>query len=107
MRKPSPAPLSGESAPKVRCGLLPAEPLRSQIDFAKWDIYWGDERCVPPDHQDSNYKMAYDAMLSKTSVPAQSIHRMKGEIDPEAAAKEYGQLLCEKFDGGSRGGGRG
>jgi 6-phosphogluconolactonase len=93
--------LSGGSTPKATFGLLAAEPLRSQVDWTKWDVYWGDERCVPPDHPDSNYKMAVDAMLSKVPVRQSSIHRMKGEIDPNAAAIEYGRLLKEKFgDGG-------
>jgi 6-phosphogluconolactonase len=56
---------------------------------------------VPPDHPDSNYKMAFDALLCKVPVPAANVHRMKGEIDPAAAATEYGKLLKEKFgDGG-------
>jgi len=93
--------LSGGSTPKVTFSLLAQQPLRSQVDWGKWDVYWGDERCVPPDHADSNFKMATDAMLSKVPVPDANIHRMKGEIDPTAAAAEYGQLLKEKFgDGG-------
>jgi 6-phosphogluconolactonase len=93
--------LSGGSTPKVTFGLLASEPFRSQVDWGKWDVYWGDERCVPPDHADSNYKMATDAMLAKVPVPPGNIHRMKGEIDPNAAAMEYGLLLKEKFgDGG-------
>jgi 6-phosphogluconolactonase len=93
--------LSGGSTPKVTFGLLAAEPFQSQVDWGKWDVYWGDERCVPPDHADSNFKMATDAMLSKVPVAAGNIHRMKGEIDPNAAAMEYGLLLKEKFaDGG-------
>jgi 6-phosphogluconolactonase len=93
--------LSGGSTPKVTYALLAEEPYRRQTDWAKWDVYWGDERCVPPDHADSNYKMALDAMLSKVPIPKAAIHRMKGEADPAAAATEYGQLLQEKFgDGG-------
>jgi 6-phosphogluconolactonase len=93
--------LSGGSTPKITFGLLAAEPLRSQVDWTQWDVYWGDERCVPPEHPDSNYKMATDAMLSKVPVPPADIHRMKGEIDPNAAAAEYGKLLQEKFGDGS------
>jgi 6-phosphogluconolactonase len=93
--------LSGGSTPKVTFNLLAQEPLRSQVDWTRWDVYWGDERCVPPDHADSNYKMAFDAMLSKVPVLPHNIHRIKGEIDPNAAAIEYGQLLKAKFgDGG-------
>jgi 6-phosphogluconolactonase len=93
--------LSGGSTPKATFALLAAEPLRSQVDWARWQVYWGDERCVPPDHPDSNYKMAFEAMLSKVSVPQARIYRMKGEIDPTAAATEYGRLLKQNFgDGG-------
>jgi 6-phosphogluconolactonase len=93
--------LSGGSTPKVTFGLLAADPYRSKIDWAKWDVYWGDERCVPPDHADSNFKMAREAMLSKVPILEQNIHRMRAEIDPAAAATEYGKLLQDKFgDGG-------
>jgi len=93
--------LSGGSTPKAMFALMAAEPMKSQIEWAKWFIYWGDERCVPPTHQDSNFKMATDAMLSKVPVPAGNIYRMKGEIDPAIAAKEYGEMLQANFgDGG-------
>jgi 6-phosphogluconolactonase len=92
--------LSGGSTPKVMYALLAAEPLKSQVDWSKWDVYWGDERCVGPDHKDSNFKMANDAMLSKTPIPPGNIHRMRSEADPEAASKEYGELLRQKFGEG-------
>jgi 6-phosphogluconolactonase len=93
--------LSGGSTPKAMFIIMAQEPYRSQVDWAKWDVYWGDERCVPPTHADSNYKMAYEALLSKVPIPTASIHRMRAEIDPETAAKEYGLLLQEKFGEGS------
>jgi 6-phosphogluconolactonase len=93
--------LSGGSTPKALYELLASEPYRSQLNWSKIEIYFGDERCVPPDHPDSNYLMAYNAMLSKLPLPEPNIHRMRGEISPQAAAIEYGQLLQEKFkDGG-------
>ena len=56
---------------------------------------------VPPDHPESNYLMAYQTLLSKVPIPGDNIYRMRGELDPEEAAKEYGLLLKEKFgDGG-------
>ena len=93
--------LSGGSTPKVLYAMLTAEPLNSQVEWAKWNVYWGDERCVPPDHKDSNYKMANDAMLSKVPIPPDNVHRMEGEIDPAVAAREYGELLQTKFGDGS------
>ena len=65
------------------------------------EVYFGDERTVPPDHDESNYRMAKDALLCPVSIPPKNVHRMRGENDPQEAAKEYGQLLKEKFgDGG-------
>ena len=82
----------------------PSEPYRSKIDWAKVEIFFGDEplACHPSTPQ-SNYGMAKAAllMLDRLPIPPDQIHRMRGEIDPQAAAKEYGQMLKEKFgDGG-------
>jgi 6-phosphogluconolactonase len=93
--------LSGGSTPKAMHQLLAAEPLRSGIDWSKVQVFFGDERCVPPDHPDSNFRMARDTLLSKVSIPGDNVYRMRGEIDPNEAAMEYGQMLKEKFaDGG-------
>jgi 6-phosphogluconolactonase len=93
--------LSGGTTPKSLYELLASEPYRSQLNWSKVEIYFGDERCVPPDHAESNYRMAYEAMLSKLPIPECNIHRMRGELPPEQAAIEYGQMLKEKFkDGG-------
>jgi len=93
--------LSGGSTPKVLYELLASDACRNRIDWPKWEIYFGDERTVPPDHPDSNYRMANEAMLSKVQIPADHVHRMKGEIDPNPAAIEYGRMLKERFgDGG-------
>src|SRR5438034_540443 len=93
--------LSGGSTPKKLYELLASDEFRDQIDWAKVEIFFGDERCVPPDHPESNYRMAREALLSKVPVPGDNVYRMRGEIDPEEAAKEYGLMLKEKFgDGG-------
>lgn len=89
--------LSGGSTPKPLYELLATEPYRSRIDWARVEIYFGDERCVPPNHPESNYRMADLALLSKVPIPPTQIHRMRGEIEPEQAGKEYDQLLAEKF----------
>jgi 6-phosphogluconolactonase len=94
--------LSGGSTPKILYELLAAEPYRSQVDWSNVEIYFGDERCVPPDHADSNFRMAHEALLSKVPLRADNIYRMRGEIEPEAAAIEYGRTLKAKFaDGGA------
>jgi 6-phosphogluconolactonase len=93
--------LSGGSTPKLLYEILSAEPFKSAMPWGDTEIFFGDERCVPPDHKDSNYKMAHAALLSKVPIPATSVHRMKGELDAVAAATEYERLLNERFaDGG-------
>ena len=93
--------LAGGSTPKALYELLASGQYRDQIDWPHVEIYFGDERTVPPDHKDSNYGMASEAMLAKLPIPESRVYRMRGEIDPEEAAKEYGLLLKEKFgDGG-------
>ena len=93
--------LAGGSTPKTLYELLARDDFRDRIDWRNVEIYFGDERTVPPDHKDSNYGMARAAMLSKLPIPESNVHRMRGEIDPEEAAKEYGLLLKENFaDGG-------
>jgi 6-phosphogluconolactonase len=78
--------------------LLAAKPIVSKIDWPRWNIYFGDERCVPPDHPDSNYRMAREAMFDPVPVPIDNIFRMRGEIDPHQAAREYGEMLRDRFD---------
>ena len=93
--------LSGGSTPKLLYQLLATPEYRDRLNWCKVEIYFGDERCVPPDHPDSNYLMAHTAMLSKLPIPEPNIHRMRGELPPEQAAMEYGELLKTKFhDGG-------
>ncbi|HEX8521167.1 MAG TPA: 6-phosphogluconolactonase [Tepidisphaeraceae bacterium] len=89
--------LSGGSTPKTLHQLLASDAYRSQIDWSKVEIYFGDERTVPPDHADSNYRMAHETLLSKVPIPPQNIHRMRGEIDPNEAAIEYGRMLKARF----------
>lgn len=94
--------LSGGSTPKALYALLAAEPYRSRIDWSKVHILFGDERAVPPDHKDSNFKMAEESLLSKVPVPKGQIYRMKGELGDKAdqAAKEYGLMLQSDFPDG-------
>jgi 6-phosphogluconolactonase len=93
--------LAGGSTPKALFELLASPAYRDRIDWRSVEVFFGDERTVPPDHADSNYRMARDTLLSKVPIPAENVHRMRGEIDPEEAAKEYGQMLKERFgDGG-------
>jgi 6-phosphogluconolactonase len=92
--------LTGGSTPRPVYEALAddARPWRSEIDWARVHLYWGDERCVPPDHPDSNFGMANRALIRHVPVPPGQIHRMRGEIDPHEAAREYERVLPETFD---------
>ena len=77
--------LSGGSTPR----LLYEQLVTSPIEWQHVHIFWGDERCVPPDHPDSNYGLAQRRLLSHVALPAQNVHRLKGELDPAQAAQQY------------------
>jgi 6-phosphogluconolactonase len=91
--------LSGGSTPKGLYALLADDASwRARVPWEKTHFFWGDERHVPPDHPDSNYRMAYEVMLSKVPVPAANIHRIKSEYaNAEQAAREYEHTLREFF----------
>jgi 6-phosphogluconolactonase len=77
----------------------PSRPWRHRIDWARLHLYWGDERHVPPDHPDSNFGLANDALITHVPIPADHVHRMRGELpDAEQAAREYERGLPETFD---------
>lgn len=93
--------LSGGHTPEAMFRLLAQEPYRSQVQWEKVQIFFGDERCVPPDSDQSNYHMARETLLRHVPIPGDNVYRIRGEIDPNEAAIEYGQMLKEKFgDGG-------
>lgn len=82
--------LSGGSTPKGLFALLvDDDALRAEMPWDKTRIWWSDERSVPPDDPDSNFKMANDLMLSHAPIPPQHIHRIRAELGPEEAAKQY------------------
>src|SRR5215469_2042551 len=90
--------LSGGSTPRRLYQLLASEPFRTQVDWGRVEFFWGDERCVPPDHPDSNYRMAREAMLSHLPIPAEHIHRLEGErADRDAAARDYEAIIAGVF----------
>lgn len=89
--------LSGGSTPKALYELLASEAYRGQIDWRAVELFFGDERCVPPDSDLSNYQMARSSLIDRVPIPPDNVYRMKGELEPEAAATQYGRLLKEKF----------
>lgn len=90
--------LSGGSTPQRLYQLLTEPAFRSQVDWSRVDLFWGDERCVPPDNKDSNYHMAQEAMLSRLPIPPGRIHRIEAERpDREAAAQDYQAVIARAF----------
>ncbi|MCA9471553.1 MAG: 6-phosphogluconolactonase [Nitrospirales bacterium] len=95
--------LAGGSTPRALYELMANEPYRLMIDWKNLFIFWGDERHVPPDHQDSNYRMAHDSLLSKVPVVPDRVHRMHGELeDAGEAAERYEQVLREVCSGSEK-----
>lgn len=91
--------LAGGSTPKRAYEVLAKEyGEHGDLDWSKVHAFFGDERTVPPDYEDSNYLMAHDALLSH--VPVGSAHRMRGELDPPEAAALYEEEI-ESFFGGT------
>jgi 6-phosphogluconolactonase len=88
------AALSGGSTPLRLYSLLACEPYRSEVQWKQVELFFGDERCAPPDHRDSNFKAINEALLSHVPVKA---HRIKGEIAPREAAIGYEEELLRAF----------
>lgn len=91
--------LSGGSTPRALYERLGSEPYVRQIQWDKVHIFWGDERCVEPDHAESNYRMAKEALLDHAELLPENVHRIKGEIAPDQAASEYEAVLKDYFGG--------
>jgi 6-phosphogluconolactonase len=91
--------ISGGSTPKATFALLadPAQPWRARMPWSHLDLWWVDERCVPPDDPDSNYRMTRQAMLDHVPLKPEQIHRIEGELEPQAAAARYESELQNSF----------
>jgi 6-phosphogluconolactonase len=87
--------LAGGSTPKALYHELAARP--QHIAWEKTSVFFGDERCVPPEDDQSNYRMAREALLSAVPIPPEQVHRLRGELEPHEAAGEYDRLLREAF----------
>src|SRR5947209_652068 len=83
--------VSGGSTPKAAFQLLADsnQHFRAAMPWDRLQLYWVDERTVPPDSPDSNYRMTRETLLDHVPLPAHSIHRMEGELEPEVAAARY------------------
>jgi 6-phosphogluconolactonase len=89
--------LSGGSTPKLIFDVL-AEQYGDTIDWSQIHFYWGDERCVLPTDEQSNFKMTQDHLFSKIKVPKENIHRVLGENQPMGEAMRYANLLEINLD---------
>ncbi len=81
--------LSGGATPRALYALLASPEFSAQVDWARAHLFWGDERMVPPDHPDSNFKMANAALLSRVPIPPENVHRIRTELSPDDAARAY------------------
>ncbi len=89
--------LAGGSTPRPLYELLASPEFSEQLDWTRTEVFFGDERCVPPDDVRSNFRMAADALLAHVPLPADRIHRIHGEENPAFAALHYVQELQAAF----------
>ena len=92
--------LAGGSTPKGLYQKLATSPYVEQIDWSRVHLFFGDERCVLPTHEDSNFKMAREAMIDHLPIPQENVHRMPTEegVAPEVAIR-YSRTLADTLDG--------
>jgi 6-phosphogluconolactonase len=90
--------LSGGSTPHALFAALASPEYSSRVQWPRVHIFWGDERCVPPEDDGSNYKMAREALLDRVPIREANIHRIRGEDAPEDAAELYERELRRAFE---------
>jgi 6-phosphogluconolactonase len=90
--------LSGGGTPKLLFQKLASDKYKDKIDWKRVHIFWGDERVVPFDDDRNNAKMAYDILINHIDVPAEQVHVMRTDIEPNFAAEEYEKILHQYFD---------
>lgn len=96
--RPFTVALAGGSTPATLYGLLAAPPFREAIPWQKTHLFFGDERCVPPESPDSNYRMAYETLVSRVAIPSGNVHRAPGEMaDHDVAARQYDAEIRSVF----------
>lgn len=89
--------LAGGSTPKGMYQLLASDEYRDKIDWKKVHAFFGDERCVPPENEFSNYRMANASLLMHVGIPPRQVYRIRGEAHPHEAAAEYESTLLRVF----------
>jgi 6-phosphogluconolactonase len=89
--------ISGGSTPRRLYTLLGSDAYHHRVDWQAVHFFWVDERCVPKEDEVSNFRMAFDALLSKIALPQKNIHRIKGEETPDKAARDYEEEIRRFF----------
>ncbi|HHL40280.1 MAG TPA: 6-phosphogluconolactonase [Deltaproteobacteria bacterium] len=97
------AALSGGSTPRRLYGLLGRAPWREAVPWTAVHLFWGDERCVGPEDEESNYRAAWEGFISRVGVPPGNVHRIRGELDPGEAARLYEAEIVRVLGGGEGG----
>ncbi|MFW5709079.1 MAG: 6-phosphogluconolactonase [Chloroflexota bacterium] len=92
--------LAGGSTP-IRLYELLAASYSQAVPWRKTHLFWGDERTVPPDHDDSNYRTAYETLVKHVGIPDDNVYRVHGELNPVDAAARYQQTLEDFFGAGT------
>ena len=90
--------LSGGSTPRRLHSVLASEEYRQRISWPHWHVFWGDERAVPQEHDDSNYRMARETLLDHVALSRAHVHRIPTELDPVQAASEYEHIIRQALD---------
>jgi 6-phosphogluconolactonase len=91
--------LAGGSTPRTLYGRLTGAPYRRSVRWNGVRFFFGDERCVPPDHERSNYRMARETLLEPLKIPPRHVLRMKGEEEPARAARACEEAIRHRFSG--------
>jgi len=97
--RPLTVALSGGSTPRALYQMLAAPPYREGIDWESVHLFFGDERCVAPGDEESNFRMVQLSLLSDIEIPARNVHRIKGELSPRDGAALYEEDIKESFKG--------
>jgi len=89
--------LAGGSTPRRAYELLGTDAFKSRVDWSGVHLFFGDERMVPPDSLESNYRMVNEALLSRVAIPGENVNRIPGEVEPSASAESYEAELKSFF----------
>ncbi len=96
------AALSGGNTPRELYSRLAMPEFESKVNWEAVHLFWGAERCLPPDHPDSNYRMTVESLLERVHIPPGNVHRIQGELHPEEAAEKYENELRSFFGDATR-----